>query len=430
MPMGLTVILIFALIAGCLTIGVPIGISVGFATAVIMYFSTNIPLIFISQNAFTALDSFTLLAVPLFILSGNLMSYGGIAQRLVKLADQLVGFITGGLAMVTVMACMFFSAISGSSVATVSGIGAFMIPEMSKKKYDPGFAAALTAAAGSLGVIIPPSISFVIYGVITGASIGDLFIAGIIPGIMLGIALMVVAYWISKKKNYPKSGMNLSFRELWLSLRESFWAILVPVIILGGIYGGIFTPTEAAGVAVVYSLFVGLFIYKELDKENLFLAFRDTVLVNGTVTFMIGLSMAFARFLTVSGVPAFLIRALTNFTQSATVTLLLLILILLVVGCFVDNISATIILVPILLPVAESYGVDIVHFGVIITVALAIGFITPPYGPNLFVASAISKVSIEKITRHVWLFCVALIGVLLLITFMPSLSLGLLEILY
>ncbi len=427
---GMVVLLVFGLIAFTMTIGVPIGIAVGVSTAVTMYLTSNTPLVFISQNAFTALDSFPLLAVPLFILSGNLMSYGGISRRLVRLADSMVGFVTGGLAMVTVMACMFFSAISGSSVATVSGIGSFMIPEMRKKKYDAGFAAALTAAAGSLGVIIPPSISFVVYGVMTGVSIGELFIAGIIPGLLLGFAMMAVAYIVSKKNDYPKGETYPSMKDFIASLKDSFAAIMVPVIILGGIYGGIFTPTEAAGVAVVYSLFVGWFVYKELSGEKLFSAFLETVLVNGAVTFMIGLSMAFARFLTIAGVPRFITTSILEFTQNGAITLLLVNIIFLAVGCFIDNLSAAIILVPILLPVVTSFGVDPLHFGVISTVALAIGFITPPYGPNLFVASSISGVSIEKITRKVWFFCVVLIGVLLLITYIPVLSTGLVHFVY
>ena len=427
---GTVVLLVFGLIALTMTIGVPIGIAVGVSTAVTMYLTSNVPLISISQNAFTALDSFPLLAVPLFILSGNLMSYGGISRRLVRLADSMVGFVTGGLAMVTVMACMFFSAISGSSVATVSGIGSFMIPEMRKKKYDAGFAAALTAAAGSLGVIIPPSISFVVYGVMTGVSIGELFIAGIVPGLLLGFTLMAVAYMISKKNDYPKGETYPSMKDFFVSLKDSFAAIMVPVIILGGIYGGIFTPTEAAGVSVVASFLEEGFVYKELNGEKLFSAFLETVLVNGAVTFMIGLSMAFARFLTIAGVPRFITTSVLEFTQNGALTLLLVNVIFLVVGCFIDNLSAAIILVPILLPVVKSFGVDPLHFGVISTVALAIGFITPPYGPNLFVASAISGVSIEKITRKVWFFCTALICVLLLITYVPVLSLGLVHLVY
>jgi C4-dicarboxylate transporter DctM subunit len=427
--MASTLTILFGLIFFCLTIGVPIGISIGTATALTMFFTSKLPLVIISQNAFTALDSFPLLAIPLFILSGNLMSYGGISRRLVALADALVGFVSGGLAIVTVVACMFFSAISGSSVATVSAIGSFMIPEMRKKNYDPGFSAALAASAGSLGVIIPPSISFVVYGVMTGASIGELFTAGIVPGILLGLAMIVVCYVFAARHGYPK-GEKPTVREIFVILKDSFWAVMVPVIILGGIYGGVFTPTEAAGVAGVYSLFVGLFIYKELNRATLYGAFRDAILVNGAVTFMVGLSMAFARYLTMAGIPRAITDSLLSLTQSGALTLLIINIILLIVGCFIDNISAAIILTPILLPVVQSFGVNAVHFGVIITVALAIGFITPPYGPNLFVASAISGVSLESITRHVWIFCVVLTGVLFFITYVPAISMTLVDLLY
>lgn len=424
----MSVLLLFALLALCLVLSIPIGISLGIATALVLYFTSSIPLIMISQNAFAALDSFPLLAIPLFMLAGSLMSYGGISKRLVALADSLVGFITGGLAMVTVTACMFFGAISGSGPATVSAIGSFMIPAMTKKKYDEGFAAALTAASGSIGVIIPPSIPFVIYGVVSGASIGEMFMAGIVPGIVIGLALMSVSYVIAKKRGYPKSDTLPTAPGLWRAFREALWALLVPLIILGGIYGGIFTPTEAAVVAVVYSLIIGRFVYHELDGKRTFRAFRDAALVNGATTFMIGLSMGFAQYLTMEQIPIKIATALLGLSSNYVVIILLILGLLLVVGCFVDNISSMIILTPILLPVVQKLGMEPVHFGLVMTVALATGFITPPYGANLFVASAVSGVKMEKISRNMVPFFAALLGCLLLFAFVPALSMGLVRL--
>lgn len=284
-----------------LALSLPIGISLGFATALTLVYTDSVPLIMIAQNAFAALDSFPLLAIPFFMLAGSLMSYGGISKRLVTLANAMVGAVIGGLAMVTVTACMFFAAISGSGPATVSAIGSFMIPAMKAKKYDDDFAAALTAVAGSIGVIIPPSIPFVIYGVVSGVSVGEMFVSGIIPGIVIGLSLMALSYRIAKKKKYPRAEKNVAIGH---AFKEAWWALMVPVIILGGIYGGIFTPTEAAVVASVYALFIGKYVYKELDFNTIYDAFKDAALVNGATTFMIGLSMSFAAFLAMEQVPA------------------------------------------------------------------------------------------------------------------------------
>lgn len=417
--------LLFGLLIFSLAIGIPIGIGLGLSTAVTLALTSPIPLIMISQNAFAALDSFPLLAIPLFMLAGSLMSYGGISKRLVALADSLVGFITGGLAMVTVTACMFFGAISGSGPATVSAIGSFMIPAMKKKSYGDGFASALTAAAGSIGVIIPPSIPFVIYGVVSGASIGEMFLAGIVPGIVIGLGLMLACYFIAKKRGFPKGETLPTAKGLWVSFKDAVWALLVPLIILGGIYGGVFTPTEAAVVAVVYSLLIGRFVYRELDMKTTYEAFREAALVNGATTFMIGLSMAFARYLTMEQIPVKLANGLLGISSNFVVILLLINVFLLVIGCFVDNISSMIILTPILLPVVEKLGMDPVHFGVMMTVALATGFVTPPYGANLFVASAVSGVKMEKIARNMVPFFVVLVACLLLFSFVPGLSMGL-----
>jgi len=424
------VTILFLLLLACLVLGVPIGVSIGVATAVIMYFTSSIPLVIIAQRSFTALNSFPLLAIPLFILAGVLMGVGGVSKRLIDLADSIVGFVTGGLAMVTVLACMFFSAISGSSTATVSAIGSFMIPEMEKRKYDRAFATALTAAAGCIGVIIPPSISFVVYGIVAQVSIGKLFVAGVIPGIIMGLSLMIISYFVSKKRGYVRSFEKPSFKQVWISFRRAFWALLVPVIILGGIYGGIFTPTEAGGISVVYSIVIGLFIYRELTWKSIYEAFRDTAKITGAVIFMIGLSMTFARYLTIERIPVQIVNVLLGVSSNPLVILLVINLFLLVIGCFIDNFSSTIILTPILLPVIKRMGIDPVHFGVIMTIALTLGFITPPYGPNLFVASAISNVRMEVISRKVIPFFVVLVMVLILVTYAPSLSTCLVDLLF
>lgn len=415
-----------AILFGCMTIlmalSIPIGISLGMATAITLAYTNSVPLIMIAQNAFASLDSFPLLAIPFFMLAGALMSYGGISKRLVALAEAMVGAVLGGLAMVTVTACMFFAAISGSGPATVSAIGSFMIPAMKAKMYDDDFAAALTAAAGSIGVVIPPSIPFVIYGVVSGASVGELFIAGVLPGIIIGFSLMAVSYRVAKKRHYPVSQNRT---PLGRAFKEAFWALLVPLIILGGIYGGIFTPTEAAVVASVYALIIGKFVYKDLDFKTTYDAFKDAVLVNGATTFMIGLSMSFAAFLAMEQVPAKICGWMLSMFSSPVVILLVIDILLLIVGCFVDNISSMIILTPILLPIVTKIGVDPVHFGLVMTVALATGFVTPPYGANLFVASAVSGVSMVRLSKAVMQMIAAMVFCLLLFTYVPYISMAL-----
>jgi len=402
---------------------VPIGIALGAASLMTLLFASKVPVMMLSQNAFAALDSFPLMAIPFFILAGALMSYGGVSRRLLNLANTMVGFLTGGLAMVTTLACMFFAAISGSGPATVSAIGSFMIPAMKEKNYDPGFAAAISAAAGSIGVIIPPSIPFVIYGVVTGVSIGTMFIAGFIPGIIIGVGLMVASYIVAKREGYKGMERRATFGEFWKALREAGWSLLAPGIILGGIYGGVFTPTEAAVVAVVYALIVGVFIHREIGLKEIYQALKETVLINGATTFMIGLSMSFANLLTMEQVPAAIGNALLGISSNKFVILIIINLLLLFVGCFIDNISSCIILAPILLPIVTRLGVDPVHFGIFMTVNLAIGFVTPPYGANLFVATAVANVSMERIVRYIWPFIISMIVSLLIITYVPAVSL-------
>ena len=415
----ITLFLIFFIL---LMLSVPIGYAIGIATLITLISFSNIPITMIAQNAVAGVDSFPLLAIPFFMLAGNLMSSGGIAKRLVDFFESIIGHITGGLGMVTVVVCMFFAAISGSAVATVSAVGAFMIPEMVKHGYSKSFSAALTAAAGTIGVIIPPSVPFVIYGVVSGSSITELFTAGFLPGILMGVALIIICYIVSKKNGYKGTDKKISLKDILISFKKAFWAILSPVIILGGIYSGKFTPTEAAVISVVYSFVVGVFIYKELDFKGAYTAFKDAIVVNGARTFMVGLSTAFAALLTMEQIPAKIASFILSISNNSFIVLLLINIFLLLVGMFIDNIPATIILTPILLPIAISFGMSPITFGIMLTMNLAIGFCTPPYGIDLFVASAISKVGIDEISKQILKMIVSLIIVLLLVTYIKPVT--------
>lgn len=421
--------LLFGSLIVFIFLGVPIGIAIGLATLFNLIFISDLNPIIITQNAFAGIDSFPLLAIPFFILAGTVMQTGGIARRLLNLGSALIGTVTGGLAMITVITSMFFAALSGSALATVSAVGSFMIPDMKEKGYDESFAAAITAAAGTIGVIIPPSIPFVIYGVVTGTSVGDLFLAGIFPGVLIGIGLMITSYVISKKRGYVGQEINVSFNKVMKALFDAKWAIMVPLIILGGIYAGIFTPTEAAVVASVYSILISAFVYHELTLNSLYKAFLEAFIVNGIIVFIIGLSTSFASYLSMQQIPIKMSEALLALTSNKFIILALTNAILLLVGCFVDNIPATIILSPIFLPIVTKFGITPIQFGIIITYNLAIGFITPPYGQNLFVASAIGGVSIGKIFRGIIPFLFSMIIILMLLTFVPWFSIGILRLL-
>ncbi|ADC48299.1 C4-dicarboxylate transport system (permease large protein) [Alkalihalophilus pseudofirmus OF4] len=423
----MTAIVLFASFALFLFLSVPIGIALGLATLVTILYSGSIPVEFLVQGLVTSVDSFPLMAVPFFILAGEIMGKGGISNRLFLFANSIVGNKTGGFAIATIITCMFFAAISGSGPATVAAIGGIMIPAMVRQGYDKKFATALVAAAGSLGVIIPPSIPMVIYGVVGSASIGDMFIAGIIPGVLVGLGLMIYAYFHSKKKGYTGTAEKTSVKNILRSAWEAKWALLIPVIILGGIYGGIFTPTEAAVIAVVYGLIAGLLLYRELKIKDLPRVFADAALTTATVLIIVGSATAFGRLLTIEQIPNQVAEAMLAISENPIVLILLITILLLIVGCFMDTLAAIIILTPILLPIAVNLGYDPIHFGIIMVVNLAIGFITPPLGVNLFVGSGISGLSIETLSKAIIPFFVAMLATLLLIVFIPELSLWLLQ---
>ncbi|KML41283.1 TRAP transporter large permease [Cytobacillus firmus] len=414
---------LFGSFAAFLFLTVPIGIAIGLAVLFTILYTGSMPVEFLMKELTNSVDSFPLLAVPYFIIAGEIMGKGGISKRLFNVADSMVGNKTGGIAMATIITCMFFAAISGSGPATVAAIGGIMIPAMVQKGYDKRFATAVVASAGSIGVIIPPSIPMVIYGVSGSVSIGDMFIAGIIPGILVGIGLMVYSYIHSKKMGYTGSNQETTLKGILTALWQAKWALMIPIVILGGIYGGIFTPTEAAVVAVVFGLIVSVFVYKELKLKDLPQIFVDSALTTASVLVIVGAATAFGRLLTLEQIPNQIAEAMISISSEPLIIMMLITLLLLIVGCFMDTIAAIIILTPILLPVALQIGYDPIHFGIIMIVNLAIGFITPPLGVNLFVGAGISGLSLEQLSKAIVPFFFAMVFTLLIIIVIPQISL-------
>ncbi|WP_342387880.1 TRAP transporter large permease [Salinicoccus bachuensis] len=409
-----------------LLLSVPIAISLGLALVITALYSPNLTLTFLSQSMVTSTDNFALMAVPFFILAGEIMGKGGISSRLFDLANVFVGRYTGGFAMAAILTSMFFAAISGSGPATVAAIGGMLIPAMVAQGYDKRFATSVIVAAGSLGIIIPPSIPLVLYGVSGSQSIGDLFIGGIIPGIFLGLIMMVYAYFHSKKKGYSGTGEKISIRKVIHAMNEAKWSILIPVIILGGIYGGIFTPTEAAVVAVVYATIISLLVYREMSFKEFPAAVREAALNSVVILVIIGIANAFGTVLSMERIPQVVAEGFLSITQNEVMLLILIVILLLVIGLFMDTSAAVIIFTPILLPMAIELGVNPIHFGIVMIVALAVGFITPPLGVNLFVGSSISGLSVPVLAKAVMPFFFVLLIGLIIIVLVPQLTLLLL----
>ncbi|MDR2088634.1 MAG: TRAP transporter large permease [Clostridiales Family XIII bacterium] len=410
---------IFGTFALFLILNVPIGIAIGLSVLAYILIIGDTQLTFLAANMFSSCDSFPLMAIPFFILAGGLMESGGLSKRLVDFANACVGHLKGGLAMVTVMTCLFFGAISGSGPATVAAIGAIMVPFMVESGYSKRFSVALVAASGCLGVIIPPSIPMVMYGVATGASIGTMFMGGFIPGILCAVALMIVAKRIVAKEGFGGNEQAFSWMRVWKEFKNAIWALMVPVIILGGIYGGIFTPTEAAVVSVFYGLIAGLFIYKELNFRKIFLKLADSAMTTAAILIIVGTGTTLGRILAMAGVPGMVTDLMLGLTDNVYVLLLMLNVFLLIVGCVMDTTAAILILSPILYPIVEIFGVNIIHFGVMMIINLAIGFITPPVGINLFTAVRISDVGFSEVVKRIIPLLLALICALLVITYIP-----------
>lgn len=422
-------LVILGLFIGAMMIGIPVAIALGVSAVGSIIILDKLSIEMIVQSLFSASDSFPLMAVPFFILTGDIMLSGGISKRLINFAKSIVGQAAGGLGIVTVVTCMIFASISGSGPATVAAIGSIMIPGMIRAGYDKAFTSTLTAAAGSMGPIIPPSISFIIFGVVAGVSITDLFIAGIVPGIFIAISLIIFVYFFAKKNNFVADQEKFNAKNFLRNLNEAKWGLLVPVIILGGIYSGIFTPTESAIISSVYALIIGLFIHKEIQFKDLFKIFSQTSLTSGYVVFLVGFATAFGRVLTMEGVPQTISNYMFSITDNKYITILLIIIFLVIIGLFIETLAAIIILTPLLLPIAAEIGMDPVHLGVILVVALAIGQSTPPVGVNLFVASGIAKIKLETMFKWVVPIVGTTVLVLILTAYIPALSLFLVDLL-
>ena len=422
MTTGAIAAVVFITLIVSLVLTVPIGFSLGIASLAYIFATDQLTLGFVARNMVTGTDSFPIMAIPFFVFAGELMGGGGISKRLLDVANVFFGRIRGGLAIVTVVVCMFFAAISGSGPATVAAVGGMVVPTMLEKGYDKKFVLALIAAAGSIGVIIPPSIPMVVYSVTVNSSVSSLFLAGFIPGILIGLVLIVYSYFYARKAGYKGDtepfSIGRALREVW----RGKWALLSPVIILGGIYGGIFTPTEAAAVSVIYSLIIGLFVHKELNFKQMLDVTKRACETTATILVVIGCATGFSKVLTLGRIPTTVATLLTTMTDSKVLILLLINLLLLLVGCFMETVCAIMILAPILFPVVTALGVDPIHFGIIMVTNLAIGFITPPLGVNLFVASRVGETTLDVVIRGIIPFLVLMIATLMLITYVPAIS--------
>lgn len=416
--------ILFISLVALIAIGVPIAMSLSGATILTLLTSTDVLPIVVVQRFFTSADSFSLMAIPFFMMAGLLMEKGGISKRLINLANLLLGNVYGGLAIVMIIVSAFFGALTGSSVATVAAIGGIMIPAMIREGYDEGFTLATSASSGFLGCIIPPSIPMITYGVATGASIGAMFMAGIVPGIILALGMCVYAYYLGKKNHYKVQREHVSGKAIWKAFLDALWALLMPIIILGGIYSGIFTPTEASCVALFYGLIIGLFVYKELKVKDLPKMIKQAMINSAMVMFIIAGATAFGYLMTRGYIPTKIVNAITGITSSKVLFLLVVNLVLLLLGTFMETNAAIMITAPILLPIVQAMGINLVHFGIIMIVNLAIGQITPPLGVNLFVAAGIHGGKIEKVVnKHLIWYLLISIAILLLITYIPGISL-------
>ena len=414
---------IFGTLVGLILLGVPIAVAMGLtAVGTFVYLGESFVLPMLGQRMYSATTGFTLLAIPFFILAGNLMNNGGITHRVFFFARALVGHLRGGMGHVNIVSSMIFSGMSGAAVADAAGLGLVELKAMDKAGYDRPFSAAITAASSTIGPVVPPSIPFVIYGSMTGESVGRLFLAGCLPGVMMGLAMMVAVYFVARRRMYPKeerAGLVLILR----SFRQSFWALCMPVIIIGGILGGIFTPTEAAVAASIYAAVLGLFVYSEISFKDLPRIIWETVVQSVKVLFIISAAGFLGWLLIHQMIPQQVIAGLTAASSTKWVLILIIIAILLILGCFLEGIAVLVITIPVFMPLVEKIGMDPIQFGVIMILCSMLGLLTPPVGMSLYAVASISGISIGRLTRELWPYLLGIFVVLMLIAYIPQLSL-------
>ncbi len=425
--MSTAAVILIATMTLLLILGAPIGVSRALSSVIAISFMARTPMIVVPQRMFTSIDSFPFMAIPFFVLAGEFMLQGGLSKRLVNLAEALMQNIKGGLALVSIVTCAFFGAISGSALATTAAIGGVMYPEMKNRGYKEDFSATVQAAGGTLGILIPPSIPLVVYGVIANVSIANLFLAIIGAGVLMALAYCIVAYYLVSKDGMA-SQASVKKIPIGPAFFKAFWGLLSPIIILGGIYTGVFTPTESAIVATVYSLIVGRFIYRELDSKNFIEAIKKGCVTTAGIMFIIAAATHIGRLMTALKVTDRISNSLLGLVDGPIGFLLLINFIFLIAGMFMETASIILLTVPLLLPVAVSLGVDPIHFGIISVTNLSLGLITPPFGASLFVASGMSGVSIMKLYRRVLIFLIGGIVATLLVTYVPTLTIGLLTL--
>ncbi|MFR8226997.1 MAG: TRAP transporter large permease [Lachnospirales bacterium] len=416
-----TAIVLFGTLALLLIIGVPISISLGAATMLSML-TYDVPLAVVGQRMFTALDSVSIMAIPFFVLAGNLMTQGGISRRLVDFANRIIGNVRGGMCYAMVLACAFFAALSGSAPATVLAIGSMLYPEMVKLGYPKARCAGLLTVSGGLGPIIPPSIIMVVYCTITNSSVGDMFKAGLVAGAMIGVVLISICIYLSHKEQWPKNAEKATFKDLWNSFIGAIPAIFLPVIILGGIYSGMLTPTESAATAVVYSFIVGVFVYKEIHLKDLKTIILESGKGSAMMLFIIATSTAFSWLFTFSGISTQLVDTIVGMNLSASMFCLIVAVILLIFGTFLEGIATCVLLVPVLWPIASSLEINAIHFGMIVSISNVIGTMTPPVAVNIFSAASVSKLKMGEIAKGEVPFFIGYLAVFFAIVFIPALS--------